>query len=62
VSPCSEAEAEEHIATLEQLLIHGPSKGNKNLSATAITRGARGFLWSYHDDGFTRDDDPIDDV
>lgn len=43
-------EARSHIRLLEHLLVHGEThKGNRNLSATAITRNARGFLLEWDD-------------
>jgi hypothetical protein len=59
--PRRQEEARQIITLLEHLIRHGPVKGNVNLSETAITRRAQGFLWAYDDDGFRRDDGGDDD-
>lgn len=61
--PARREEAEQHIRLLEHLLIHGELyKGNPNLSATAIVRRARGFLYEWEDHGFVYDDPPPGDA
>jgi hypothetical protein len=56
--PDRQREAEGHIRQLEHLLIHGEThKGNPNLSANAIVRRARGFLFEWEDHGFLHDTD-----
>jgi hypothetical protein len=50
-------EAETHTRVLEHLLVHGEThKGNPNLSANAIVRNARAFLFEWEDHGFAQDE------
>jgi hypothetical protein len=52
-----QAEADQHIRQLERLLSHGDTwRGHPNLSANAVVRNAKGFLYNWNDHGFSGSD------